>query len=223
MLPVMSASAEPNQSAPEAEPAEKQETPALPRRGRRRRTLPVAAPDPSKPKSEEVVARARQLLEKLVRSAGYGWRDIDRMIHKNRGFTSHLLSKREGLPLNDILSILDALDVRHEDFFSVLYPKFDKPRFSKPLALDVADLLDEAGVPDVPRESEAEVEARSREVWGRLDRINALIDQRVLDLMEKALGEPAKLPPRPAGPAAEAEEPAAEATAAQASSDRPKT
>ncbi len=154
-----------------------------------------------------MVARTRKLLERLIRTAGYGWRDIDRMIHKNRGFTAHLLSKREGLPLNQVLAILDAIDVRYEDFFGVLFPKLDKPRSNKPLGEGMFDLLSDVGVPVVPEEREAERDEHSREIWGSLDRITALIDQRVLTLMESALGQ--ALPPRPAARPAEAAEPAA--------------
>jgi hypothetical protein len=164
-------------------------------------------PDPEATGADAVIARARKLLERLILSAGYGWRDIDRMIHKNRGFTAHLLSKREGLPLNEILAILDAIDVRYEDFFAVLFPRFDKARSAKPVGAGMFDLLGDLGVPEPPAEAEREEQAHA--VWNRLDRINAMIDQRVLDLMERALGQGTKLPPRPAERAPEAEEPEA--------------
>ncbi|MEP7013042.1 MAG: hypothetical protein ABJC13_22200 [Acidobacteriota bacterium] len=156
-----------------------------------------------------MILRARKLLERLIRTAGYGWRDIDRMIEKNRGFTAHLLSKREGLPLNELLAILDAIDVRYEDFFAVLFPKFDKPRFKKPVGEGMFDLLGDLGVPEAPPEDEEDRDERTRAIWSRLGRITAMIDQRVLTLMESALGEPLQLPPRPAARPAEATEPAA--------------
>ena len=164
-------------------------------------------PDPGATDSDAVIARARKLLERLILSAGYGWRDIDRMIHKNRGFTAHLLSRREGLPLNELLAILDAIDVRYEDFFAVLFPRFDKARANKPLGTGMLDLLGDLGVPEPPPEAEREEQAHA--VWNRLDRINAMIDQRVLDLMERALGQGTKLPPRPAERGADAAEPKA--------------
>src|SRR6185436_2743845 len=105
------------------------------------------------------------------------------MIHKNRGFTAHLLSKREGLPLNEVLAILDAIDVRYEDFFAVLFPKLDKPRIKKPVGEGMFDLLSDLGVPEAPEEREAERDEHSREIWSRLGRITAMIDQRVLTLM----------------------------------------
>jgi hypothetical protein len=156
-----------------------------------------------------VVVRTRKLLERLIRTAGYGWRDVDRMIHKNRGFTAHLLSKREGLPLNEVLAILDAIDVRYEDFFAVLFPKLDKPRIKKPLGEGMFDLLSDLGVPEAPEEREAERDEQSQAIWSRLGRITAMIDQRVLTLMESALSEPLQRPSRPAARPAEAAEPAA--------------
>lgn len=208
MIRRMSKSTEPTESAPESsketqveavtattEPAPGEAKPT----GRRvRRRGPAApAPPPNASNSETVVAQARQLLERLVRSAGHGWRDIDRLIHKNRGFTAHLLSKREGLPLNELLEILDVIDVKYEDFFAVLFPRFDQPRLKKPIGTGLVDLMGEFGVPEVPAEPEPEQDERARELWGRLDKINALIDRRVLALMEQALGAPVALPPRP--------------------------
>ncbi|HXU32305.1 MAG TPA: hypothetical protein VN851_17195 [Thermoanaerobaculia bacterium] len=162
-------------------------------------------PDPGATDADSVITRARMLLERLIRTAGYGWRDIDRLIHKNRGFTAHLLSKREGLPLNELLAILDAIDVRYEDFFAVLFPRFDKPRAGKPVGVGMLDLLGDLGVPEPPAEAQREEQAHA--VWNRLDRINAMIDQRVLDLIERALGQGTKLPPRPAERTPEAAEP----------------
>ncbi len=152
-----------------------------------------------------MVARARQLLERLVRGAGFGWRDIDRMIQKNRGFTAHLMSKREGLPLNELLAILDAIEVEYEDFFAVLLPQFDKMRHAKPIGGNMADLLGEKVVAEAPVEIAAKQDERAHAVWGQLDKINALIDQRVLLLLESALAAPVRLPPRPetATPAAD--------------------
>ena len=210
MLPGMSQSTVPTESASDPsvenvetpveagtapEPAPGPANPPARRARRRGKAAPEPAPDASH--SETVVAQARQLLERLVRSAGHGWRDIDRLIHKNRGFTAHLLSKREGLPLNELLEILDVIDVKYEDFFAVLFPRFDKQRFKKPIGAEMVDLLDERAVPEAPIDSEAEQDERARVLWGRLDRITELIDRRVLDLMEKALGEPVQLPPRP--------------------------
>ena len=119
------------------------------------------------------------------------------MIHKNRGFTAHLLSKREGLPLNELLAILDVIDVKFDDFFALLFPRFDKPRFKKPVGAEVVELLGEVRAPEAATDTEEEQDERARALWGRLDKINALIDQRVLDLMERALGAPRSLPPRP--------------------------
>jgi len=187
-------------------------------RGRRgRRPGPAApAPDPAASGAEAAVAQTRQLLDRLVRGAGYGWRDIDRMIHKNRGFTAHLLSKREGLPLNEVLSILDVIDVKYDDFFDLLFPRFDKPRFKKPAGAEVVELLGDVGAPEASIETEEDQEERARALWGRLDKINALIDQRVLDLMERALGAPRSLPPRPDAPT-----PAAPAAPAAAPEEAP--
>jgi hypothetical protein len=211
MIPRMSQSTELTESAPDSSVQTQIETGTAPepapgpakapgRRVRRRGpAAPKPAPDASK--AETVVAQARQLLERLVRSGGFGWRDIDRLIHKNRGFTAHLLSKREGLPLNELLEILDVIDVKYEDFFAVLFPRFDKPRFKKPIGAGLVDLMSEFGVPEAPADPEADQDERARELWGRLDKINALIDRRVLALMEQALGEPVQLPRRPEAPA----------------------
>ena len=226
MLPDMNESMKPTGSAPKAqlegaeakiETARNPSAAPEPPRGRRgRRPGPAApAPHPAASGAEAAVAQARQLLERLVRSAGYGWRDIDRMIHKNRGFTAHLLSRREGLPLNEVLAILDVINVKYDDFFALLFPRFDKPRFKKPAGAEVVELLGEVGAPEASIETEEEQEERARALWGRLDKINALIDQRVLDLMERALGAPRQLPPRPDAPppAAAATEEAPPATA----------
>ena len=166
------------------------------RRARRRgRAAPDPAPNASK--AETTVAQARQILERLVRSAGHGWRDIDRLIHKNRGFTAHLLSKREGMPLTELLEILDVIDVQYEDFFAVLFPRFGQMQGKKPIGAEMVDLLGEMKVPGVPSDPEPAQEERAREMWGQLDRITELIDRRVLGLMEKALGGSIDLPPRP--------------------------
>lgn len=209
MLHPMSDRPQPTESAPPST----QEAKGRPR-GSKNRTMPpeaqTSASDAvpaSASESEAVIARTRKILERLIRGAGYGWRDIDRMIHKNRGFTAHLLSKREGLPLNDVLAILDAIDVRHEDFFGVLFPKHDKPREKKPVGEGMFELLNDLSVPEAPEQSTAESDEHSREIWNRLGRISALIDQRVLALMESALSEPLQQPlrqaARPAEPAAE--------------------
>ncbi len=184
-----------------SEAPEPPEPPARPvgRRVRRRGpAAPQPAPDASPAKA--VVAQARQLLERLVRSAGFGWRDVDRLIHKNRGFTAHLLSKRESLPLNDLLEILDVIDVKYEDFFAVLFPRYDKPRFKQPIGTGLVELMNEVGVAEAPADSEADSEERARALWGQLDRVTELIDRRVLDLMERALGEAVPPPPRAAVP-----------------------
>ncbi len=178
------------------------------RPGASRRRTASPEPDPAASDANSVILRARKLLERLIRTTGYGWRDVDRMINKNRGFTAHLLSKREGLPLNELLAILDAIDVRYEDFFAVLFPKFDKPRFKKPVGEGMFDLLGDLGVPEAPPEDEGDRDERTRAIWSRLGRITAMIDQRVLTLMESALSEPLQLPPRAAVRPVEATEPA---------------
>jgi len=196
--------------------------PAMPRRrGRRRRPVPLP-PAAGAPGPEGAVLRARHLLERLIATAGCGWREIDRRVGKNRGFTAHLLTKREGLPLGEALAILEAIDIPPEDFFEVLFPRADPSRGRKVAAADVADLLTESGVPELPAEAQIEPEAHARTVWSELDKITALIDQRVLALLAKALAEPVKLPARPEGMegdrgdgAAEAERPAGAAGAAK--------
>ncbi len=224
MLTVMSKRTKLTESAPDSEMAEAQATepteaiavveanpeanpenaavPAAeeePYYGRRRRRRGPAAPPP-KPEASEaevLVAEARQLLERLVRGAGFGWRDIDRLIHKNRGFTAHLMAKREGMPLTELLQILDAIHIKYEDFFAVLLPGLGKARHKKRIGANMTDLLGEAGVPEVPVETEADQDERARVIWGQMDKINALIDQRVLALMEQAFAAVAPLPPRP--------------------------
>ena len=201
----------PTDSAPTPTSATDETTASAPKkgsglRGRSRgeiRRNAIVEPDPTATDAESVIVRTRKILERLIRSAGYGWRDIDRMIHKNRGFTAHLLSKREGLPLNDVLAILDAIDVRYEDFFAVLFPKFDKVRVQRPVGEGMFELLGDLGVPEAPEENEGERDELSRALRSRLGRISALIDQRVLALMESALTEPLQQSLRPAARPAE--------------------
>jgi len=134
------------------------------------------------------VDRARDLLKRLIGGSGHASREIDRRIGKNRGFTAHLCGNREGLPLAELLGILDVLGVRHEDFFA-------KVLSGVPASVRSEKRRSGREVPLFPGESAEGPDDPERHLAARLERIKALIDQRILDLFERSLGESGPPPP----------------------------
>jgi hypothetical protein len=151
------------------------------------------------------VARARDLLKRLIRGSEHTSREIDRRIGKNRGFTLHLCRRREGLPLAELLAILGVLGVRYEDFFAeVLFGtdpgvpasvRWEGRRFVPRLAAGPQDPAIHPAVSPVLAESTEGPDDPERHLAARFERIKALIDRRILDLFERSLGESAPPPP----------------------------
>ncbi len=140
------------------------------------------------------------MLDRIVRNAGYGWRDLERHLHEQGG-------PGERPPLGDLLRDLNVMDLDRDNFFEVLVPRFDKTRFEHPIEREVTDLLQELGAPKVPAEVAAVMgdsggslqvsadptadPAVDRNLDSTLRRTLDQIDRRVLELVERTLGEPA--------------------------------
>lgn len=146
------------------------------------------------------VARARRLLARLVRVAGYTRAKVDKRLHQGRGFSTRILTGKVDLKHEQILLILKAIEVDPEDFYRILYRRpEDRSNNSGTLSrlLEKMSPFDES-LDD--EEDEEEPEVAPPATPGAFD-----MDQFAIQIAEKVL---ASLRPQPpAGEPEPADEP----------------